>query len=115
MTICEKLSNTLAPMNLTVAEGYYNGRDTEYFTFNVFSEHPVLAADDECIEEAAEAYLHYFTKDYSHSKKAQIKRLLELNEIYLIDIETLHEKDTGYTHLIFQIQITDYNENESEE
>ena len=115
MTVCEKLCNSLVPMNLTVAEGYYKGPETEYFTFNVFSEHPVLFADDECAEEAAEAYLHYFTKDYSHSNKTKIKKLLKSNDISIIDIETLHEKDTGYTHLIFQIQITDYNDNESEE
>ncbi len=114
MTICEKLCNTLAPMNLTVAEGSYNGKETEYFTFNIFSEHPVLVADDECIEEAAEAYLHYFTKDNSHGKKNKIKKLLRDNDIGLTDVETLYEKDTGYTHLIFQIQITDYDE-ESEE
>lgn len=105
MTVCEKLCNSLEPMHLPVAEGVYKGNATEYFTFNIFSEHTVLFADDEIIEEVSELYLHYFTKDSIHGNKTKIKKLLRNNEISVIDIETLHEKDTGYTHIVFQLQI----------
>lgn len=115
MTICEIICNCLESMNLPVAEGNYKGSEKEYFTFNIFSEHGVLFADDESVEDAAEGYLHYFTKDHTHRKKSKIKKLLKSSDINIIDIETLHEEDTGYTHLIFQIQILNFNDEESEE
>ncbi|MBR3868999.1 MAG: hypothetical protein IKM66_06760 [Clostridia bacterium] len=106
MTACEKLCDILEPMNLPIAEGFYNGSAKEYFTFNIFSEHPVLFADDESVEEASELYLHYFTKDNTHGNKTKIKKLLRNNDVNVIDIETLHENDTGYLHVIFQLQLT---------
>ncbi len=115
MTICETISNCLKSLNIPVAEGIYKGSEKEYCRFNIFSEHPVLFADDESVEDAAEGYLHYFTKDYSHRKKSKIKKLLKSSDINIIDIETLHEEDTGYTHIIFQIQITNIDDEESEE
>lgn len=111
MTVCEKLCDILKPMNLPIAEGVYKGPAKEYFTFNIFSEHTVLFADDESIEEVSELYLHYFTKDSMHGNKTKIKKLLRNNDVNVIDIETLREKDTGYTHVIFQLQlINDTNE-----
>ena len=115
MTVCEKLCDILDEMNLPVAEGSYNGTSTEYFTFNIFSEHCVLFADNEIIAEVSELYLHYFTKDKTHSNKTKIKKLLRDNEdVYILDTEILYEKDTGYTHVIFQLQIINDTE-ESEE
>ena len=115
MTVCEKLYDILKEMNIPFAEGYYNGSEKEYFTFNIFSEYSVLFADNEIVEEVSELYLHYFTKDKTHSNKTKIKKLLRDNEdVYVVDTEILHEKDTGYTHVIFQLQIINDTE-ESEE
>lgn len=115
MTVCEKLCDILDEMNLPVAEGSYNGTSTEYFIFNMFSEHGVLFADNKIVEDVSELYLHYFTKDKTHSNKTKIKKLLTDNEdVYLLDTETLYEKDTGYTHVIFQLQIINDTEERNE-
>ena len=115
MTVCEKLCNILEEMNLPVAEGVYKGTAKEYFTFNTFSEHPVISADDEIIEEVSEIYLHYFTKDNAHLNKTKIKNLLRDNEVNVVDIETLYEKDTGYTHIVFQLQIINDTDERNED
>lgn len=115
MNACEMICDILAPLELPIAENSYNGKDMEYIIFNVFSEHTALSADDESIDETSDCYIHYFTKDYKHGNKTKIKKLLKDNDVGIIDTEILYEKDTGYTHVVFQVELLGYEDYETED
>ncbi len=115
MNACAMICDILEPLGLPVAEHKYIGSSEEYITFNILSEHPELSADDESIVEASDCYIHYFTKNNPHGNKTRIKKLLKNNDVGITDIESLYESDTGYNHIIFQVELLGYEDYESEE
>lgn len=115
MNVCEILCEVLEPLGFPVAENVYIGDEEEYITFNVLSERPVLSADDECIEEVSSCYVHFFTRNDPHGNKTKIKKILHKNDIGITDIECLYENETGFNHIVFHIEVSGYENYESEE
>lgn len=92
---------------LPVAQDLYEGSEDKFLVFTyVVDDMAVISADNETIVEGCEVYLNLYvpkTYDYMNLKEA-IKHSLKDKGFTLSETSTFLEQDTGYRHIVFEIE-----------
>jgi hypothetical protein len=95
----------LAPIGLPIHAEFYEGKDTEYITFNFADDRPALRADDTDLISETTMQVHYFTKTNPQANKNEIRRLLRNGGFTIINTSQLYEDDTGFFHVVVECWI----------
>jgi hypothetical protein len=101
----------LAPIGLPIHAEFYEGKDTEYITFNFADDRPALRADDTDLISEVTMQVHYFTKSNPQANKRQIRQLLRAGGFTIISTSQFYEQDTEYYHVVVECWTLEEEEN----
>lgn len=108
------LRTALLPLGYPVEFMTYSGSEEKYIVFNIEDERAEFFADDEPQEDIVYLQVHFYCPEtYNHmSDKKSIKIKLHEAGFSYPTIQTFHENDTKYNHIVFQCHITGASESE---
>lgn len=115
-TVNKIITTALKSLGLPIAERLYEGKATEYITFNWADDRAVDFGDD--VPEADVAYMqiHYvcpWNKDYKSTKRS-IRQLLHSAGFTWPEVTDVSEEASRLRHFVFECEIENFYELEVE-
>ena len=106
-TVNKKITTALKSLGLPIAEQLYEGKATEYITFNWADDRAGDFGDDEPTEEVAYMQIHYvapWSKDYKATKRS-IRQLLHSAGFTWPEVTDVSDDSARLRHFVFECEI----------
>ncbi len=87
---------------------FFENKAKGYFIFNYISERGEIYGDNEEIAENTSIQLHYYTKT-ANTLIQETKSALLGADFCIEEIKRLFEQDTGYNHIVYQLEYLTFN------
>ena len=112
LTVNEQIIQALQRFGYPIAQGFYEGKQKEYITFDLPDDRGTCYADDGPGDTIVDVKIHLtvpLEKDYLTTKKEIRKALYQAGFAYP-DVTVLTEPDGRNRRIIFETQIDNYDE-----